>query len=342
MKYWLHRISHHAETSYPLLEQEYLSIGFSDFSNTEFINKTRQEGWEFFENSIQECWKSKPRTRHNLWRFIVEMKKGDRVLIPSWGDFSLYEIIDDLPVPIGNVDISNLKTWSNEEIIKKDDLLYKKDSDQLIDLGFVRKVKLINKDISRYEYADSVLTKRMKIRSTNADISDLVENVQNALNAFKIKQPISIHSKILEETRNNVLAIIKKELNPDKFESLIKWYFQKIGASEVYIPPKNEREKQGDADVVAVFETIKIVIYVQAKFHDGETSVWATRQINEYKNNKESMDDGYSKIAWVVSTADNFSQECKDLAKEHHVLLFNGDNFTTLILEAGIGDLNNL
>ncbi|MFQ5650843.1 MAG: hypothetical protein ACE5IY_12950 [bacterium] len=193
MKYWLHRISHHAETSYPLLEQEYLSIGFSDFSNTEFINKTRQEGWEFFEKSIQECWKSKPRTRHNLWRFIAEMKKGDRVLVPSWGEFSLFEIIDDLPVPIGNVDISNLKTWN-----------------------------------------------------------------------------------------------------------------------------------------------------VQAKFHDGETSDWATRQIIEYKNNKESMDVGYSKIAWVVSTADNFSQQCKYLAKEHHVALFNGDDFTTLLLEAGIGDLNNL
>ena len=29
--YWIHRISHIAEISYPLLENNYLSYGFSDF-----------------------------------------------------------------------------------------------------------------------------------------------------------------------------------------------------------------------------------------------------------------------------------------------------------------------
>ena len=32
MKYWLHRISHEAKVSYPLLESGYLSIGWSDMA----------------------------------------------------------------------------------------------------------------------------------------------------------------------------------------------------------------------------------------------------------------------------------------------------------------------
>ena len=38
--YWLHRISHNSEASYPLLEEGYLSIGFSNyFSNEEFLEE---------------------------------------------------------------------------------------------------------------------------------------------------------------------------------------------------------------------------------------------------------------------------------------------------------------
>ena len=42
-QYWLHRISHHKEVSYPLLDNNMLSIGFSDFSNQEFIDDVLRE-----------------------------------------------------------------------------------------------------------------------------------------------------------------------------------------------------------------------------------------------------------------------------------------------------------
>ena len=38
---WLHRISHQREISYPLLENNYLSIGFSKLCNSEFIADTK-------------------------------------------------------------------------------------------------------------------------------------------------------------------------------------------------------------------------------------------------------------------------------------------------------------
>lgn len=45
--YWIHRISHFAEISYPLLDNNYLSYGFSYFENDGFIEGVR--------NSSQTC-----------------------------------------------------------------------------------------------------------------------------------------------------------------------------------------------------------------------------------------------------------------------------------------------
>jgi hypothetical protein len=52
------------------------------------------------------------------------------------------------------------------------------------------------------------------------------------------------------------------------------------------------------------------------------------------------MDDGYSKIYWVISSADNFSKESYDFAKEAKVQLVDGKQFATMLLEAGILNLD--
>jgi hypothetical protein len=43
MQYWLHRIAYLQGVSYPLLEKGYLSIGFSDFSDEDFIEKVSEQ-----------------------------------------------------------------------------------------------------------------------------------------------------------------------------------------------------------------------------------------------------------------------------------------------------------
>jgi predicted Mrr-cat superfamily restriction endonuclease len=349
MNYWLHRISHHAEVSYPLLEKGYLSIGWSDFSTPEFIAEVCSEnGWLNFEKHFEE-W-GYPRNRYNLWRFIVEMKKGDWVVVPSWGTFSVFEIEDDIVLSIPLlINLFAIKDWSGNTIeIGENGYLYNtgikddKNENLLIDLGFFRKVKPIAIGISRYEYADAALTSRMKIRQTNSDISDLKESVEKALTAFKKEKPLNIYSQIVEKASQQILDTIQSELTPDKFESLVKWYFERIGATNVYIPSKNENGKEGDADVVATFEFIKTIIYTQVKFYSGETSSWAIEQITDYKSQKDrdGIDDGYSKIAWVISSSDGFSDEARNKAKEANIQLFDGKTFATMLLEAGIANLN--
>lgn len=345
MNYWLHRISHHAEVSYPLLDKNLLSIGFSDFASQEFIDAVLkgdswEKRWQTLEEKFDEAWGNRPRTRHNLWRFIEGFKKGDRIVVPSWGVFSVYELVSEKPQPISNLNTENLKDWHKHPLTMENGLL--KRGDNLIDLGFYWEVKPIAKNMSRKDFADSALTARMKIRTTNTNIFNLKESVEKAIISFEKDKPINLYSEILEKITPQVLRSLKSELNPDKFENLVKFYFERNGATDVYIPAKNEKGKEGDADVIAIFEPLKTIIYAQVKFHKikSETNKWAVEQIKDYRNNKETMDDDYSKIAWVITSASGFTEESKKLAQEENIQLIDGNRFSEMLIEAGILDLN--
>ena len=91
---------------------------------------------------------------------------------------------------------------------------------------------------------------------------------------------------------------------------------------------------------MATFEPIRTIIYVQAKHHVGTTGEWAVEQIASYAENKElSREDDYTKIPWVISTALEFSPECRDKAKRNQVHLVSGKELATRMLEVGLADL---
>lgn len=338
MNYWLHRISHHAELSYPLLENGYLTIGFSDFTNEIIIDKVVENDSNYFNNKFQELWGRVPRTRHNLWNFL-KMSKGDIVIVPSWGTFYVCEITDDRPLLIGETFSEGLKSWGDNKVSTNGTHLIDENG-KVYDLGFARQVKVLFKQISRDKFADANLTSRMKIRQTNCDISDLKLSIEKSIENYKENKPIHLHSIIMDRTASIVLDAIQNELNPDKFEKLVKTYFKNIGANEVSIPAKNERNKAGDADIVAVFENIKLIIYTQAKFQKDQISEWGTTQILDYITNKESIDDGYNKVAWVITTANTFNEKAENLAKENEIQLINGLEFSKMLLNVGINLLN--
>jgi hypothetical protein len=336
MNYWLHRISHCANISYPLLDKGFLTIGFSDFINTNIINDVLEENFQNVEKLFQEKWgNSRPRIRYNLYNFF-NMKKGDIVIVPKSYCFDVCEIIDDKPSFIEEAYSDDLKDWTQNPILMKDGYLFL--NDKQIDLGFSRRIKILHKEISRYKFADAKLTSRMKIRQTNADITGLKESIDGSIKNFIDNKSIDLNSIITEKTAPIVLFSIRENLNPDKLERLIEVYFKTIGADEVYIPPKNER-KEGDVDVTATFENIKLVIYVQAKFHKGNTSDWAVNQVLDYVNYKEDEDDGYNKIAWVISSADKFNENAINKAKENNIRLINGLEFSEMLLNVGIKNI---
>jgi len=346
--YWMHRISHHANISRPLLrDYGYLSIGFSDFVGVEnFIDNIINKDNNYLDQITKKVWGKKPRIRKNLSRFI-KMAKGDWVLVPGRGDFSIYEIEDEKAAVISALDNVFKKEYDRKGLKIIDSKLYKANEgikERLIDLGFVRKVKPIEVGISRKKYADASLTKRLKFRGTNAKISDLANNIKDAQNAFLQNSPINLHSQIEEVISEKVLNIIRTKLNPDKWEALIKTYFEKCGADSVEIPPKKNRNK-GDADVISVFEKIKTIVYVQAKFHDKDTKpAEAVRQVYEFVNNFDIQEknEEYSIIKWVITSADSFAEHDKDEILEKNIKLITGKEFTQMLLDLGISGLSGI
>ena len=344
MTYYLHRISHCDYLAYPLLERGILSTGWSDFAKREFIRYHQEKSWEEVPQAIeQDPDYGKMRGRFCLQRFL-RMNVGDRVVVPSWGTFHVYEIVSDERLIAEGLDLCGLKTWDRHSVRREEGHLYEDRGSQQqrhIDLGFFRRVREVAKNISRSDYADSKLSSRLKVRQTNVEINDIRKSVEQALSGWKNGKPINLASEIIKKCADEVLNLIKEKLNQDKLEKLIKRYFERIGASWAVIPAKNEPDKKGDADIVATFEPIRTIIYVQAKYHDGTTDAWAVEQINSYVKNKElGPGDDYTRIPWVISTATDFSTDCKVKARQHQVHLVNGTDLATRLLEAGMAGLD--
>lgn len=342
--YWIHRISYYAEISHPLLEQNYLSYGFSDFEFDGFIEKVRgKDGWDYMEQTFLEYWGELPRNRYQLWHFIQDMKVGDWVIVPTNYEFSICEILEDEPLLVKDIRDVEIRDWNNKLINRDENGYLVDDKGEKIDLGFARRIKMIASGISRYDYADAPLSSRLKIRQTNADVSDLEDSVLKALDNFKNNKAINLKTEI-SDFIPQLHKKIQTMLTPDKFESLVKLYFEKSGANSAYIPPKNPAGKQGveDVDVIATFDLLKTIYNVQVKHHSGETDSWATEQISQLQrmNQGDRQDDGYTRVYWVLSSADSFSDACVKMAKEANIQLIDGKMFAAMLLDAGLMNID--
>ena len=349
MKYWLHRISHHAEASWPLLDKGVLTIGFSDLSNDAFLKKAMSarevSDWD---TDVKSAYGGLLRSRHSLWRFLKGMSDVDLVLVPGLVGSRTYSVyrIDGGPRLVSDIQLNGVETWQGAKVTKAKYGLLEADG-ALLDLGFYRQVSVHSicgrdaKDISRSDYADSALTARMKLRGTNADISDLKRNLDNALRAYGKEEPLRIYSHAINEIAPKLLSSIQEQLGrPEKLEELVKWYFERLGAN-ARIPPKKERSKEGDADVIAVLDSLRLTIYVQAKFHGGRTDTEAVRQVIEYARWKKEKNSSEHAVAlWVISTAKNFTRECRKQAEEAEVVLVSGPEFARMLLNAGLERLD--
>ena len=342
MKYWLHRITggdNALAFAHPLLfTHHFLSIGWSDFSSDAFVMQVQTEGETAIGSAMQaEGW-GLPKNRWNLWRFIHEMKKGDIVLVPTSHEFSLFEIEDDVVFSNESIDSSVFVDWNNKKAIRQEDGYYYNEDGLLIDLGFYRRVKPILYNIPRMGFADQKLISRMKIRQTNADISDLMDSIENARKAYEEHKPINLKERIIEETAPKLLTLIENLTSADSFENHVEWYLKSLGA-RTEIPCKNSPDKgEGDADVIGYFENIKTAIMVQVKKHEGVTDEWAIQQIKAYKTN-HTYDDYHTQM-WVISTCEHYSPKAMNEAAEADVRLITGIEFATMILNAGLEGLN--
>lgn len=348
MNYYLHRISHEAQWSYPLLEQKgLLSIGWADFGIRKGFVSEHEDDWSKVPRTIEDEW-GKVKSRFCLQRFL-EMKKGDRVVVPTWGAFHLYEVFDDERLVAAQIDVGGLhNSQQHAAEVGDDGYLYNSKSGKNVDLGFFRRVKVVARSISRADYADADLTRRMKVRLTNVNVTDLKQSIEYAIREHEAQSPINAHQLIVTECAQTVLDTIVRKMNPSKFESLIRSYLEHQGAS-AFIPPKNDSGKKGDADIIATFEPLRLIVYVQAKYHrlsEGETDEWAVEQVDEYMREKKVADgygagEQYASLAWAVSSGE-FSAKSVEMAQVAGIRLIGGIEFSKMLLDAGVAHLKGL
>ena len=244
MKYWLHRNTGGAYAepySRPLLEKGYLSIGWMGLSNDKNKDDILNQGWSAVNKIMVDNGWELSRNRFCLSRFISEMRKGDLVVVPSPGRFSIYEIADDCVLSNESM---NQDIYSDVNGI----LASRKDADgyfafvnnegKEIDLGFYRRVKPLLLDLSRNNGIDHALCTKMKTLKTNIEITDvgyaidklldvtakdaetkIVPNVYNTQSLLSLNLSIPIYQRPYVWTTSNVelmLSDIKKSIDQGK------------------------------------------------------------------------------------------------------------------------------
>jgi len=336
----MHRIGHDYNVAKKLLDKGYLSTGFSG------------EGLKLFEAAVardkekyyvicdeiymgQEWWAGKKVKHRQPYRFLT-LNVGDIVVTPLWnGKFSILEVLG-APEKIIDFDISVLGAGNGQLYIKDGFLL---DGDRQVDLGFVIPVKAVasKSDISRADYADSHLTSRMKFQQTNIYMDDIKDSIDGVIAA---KEPLNFYNTAVESMSGEFLKVIRDELNPDKFEKLVKWFMDKQGFKARIAANERGKKDNADADIVADNELLKLVIQIQAKHHKGITDDWAVEQISRYGEQK-SLDNDNTYIQWVISTADDYSEEAKNKSIEKNVRLIDGPTFARMLIDAGVDNIND-
>lgn len=332
--YWIHRITggvNGQQLSYELLHKhQLLSIGWADFSNGENMFAIMQNGDAVLKKIYQTAGWRLSRSRWCLIHFLKDMKCGDYVVVPTYKHFQVFEIVGESPLWVDQI-VNDLP--ENYTLIDKNGHKYIKDkNDRIVDVGFFWQVRPICDSLSREDYAESNLVSRMKVRMATANISDISDSVDAAI---RRERPIDSKAEIIKRTSSVVHEQISKFVTPNKFEKLVEWYLYKIGADLVSTPAKNySPTEEGDADKVAVFERLKLVVLVQVKNHEGTTGEWAVTQISSFDTHNEFK--GYTKVMWVVSSAKSFSNSAKEQAEEKGVRLINGEDFAKMIVEEGL------
>lgn len=347
---WLHRNNHNGDTAWKILGfddegkftdplgkgEYYISVGcYSRKLKKESYERIKNQWAEFEKICFTELYDGeRPKYRYSLWRFLFEFNLGDILLVPgNHKDFHVFRITSEKPVLRDEI------KDQYPEIVFDDEH----------DFHYFWKVEPIRVRMSRYLLADAALVSRMKIRGTtsqlkNVDEKDYKASLTKAVTLERLSPESEMNEAINhEEDRNKkieaLMKSLKRNIDSDKFEELIKAYLKKKGADMATRLPKNTPGEK-DADVEAVFEALRVKVYVQAKKHDKTVNLEkALKQISEYR--KENEEAGYTCLYWVIYSSLNEPETEKyDAEKYEDIRVISGMEFGGMLLDAGISGID--
>ena len=338
--YMVRMLNYEREYSSKLFyDYDYISIGWSFFNeayNGDYLTiyNNYEDKEELLRKTLEKTGCSLERrkvARHRTLHKFLEMKIGDIVIIPDYGTFNIVEI-QSKPILFNKI---KTECGFNEN--------------DNPDIGFVYKVKKVKNSlgesrIERKKFAEGALISRLKALNGFLIINDLKDAIEESKNNFLNNEVLILSEVIKEESRKNIIKALKKCLSANKFEIFLTNLMKKLGADKVDIPSKNDKtnalENCADVDIVAIFEKLKHIIYIQAKFHDGKTSDWAIKQLDTY-DGERNIESDYTTAYWAITTAE-FSEQAKEQAKNSNknIRLIDKIELADLILSIGTENLD--
>jgi hypothetical protein len=171
----------------------------------------------------------------------------------------------------------------------------------------------------------------------------VIRQLDDSPNMTFAVSPLEEHlSGLLDRVLESLKIDLRRTLNPNNsdlsFESLCERLLVKSGYTVV---GRNVFDGEGgDVDIhctrkradASPFETGDVTLFVQVKKHEGITDEIAVHQLVEMMS-KDTSADGC-----VMSLAEDFSHEAKELAEQNDILLMNGTAVCKLALRGMLGD----
>lgn len=274
--------------------------------------------WQFREVVKEAYYPDEPGYRDagavagQLWRFIREMAEDDHIVVPHGGEFFVAKIAGPL-------------IYRPE---KTDD-----------HSAFRRPVEWLNRaqPIPRAK-ALAALQSRMKIRQTCADATDLVEEIQDALDLAGGGEErnfgVDLRSRLIEQAKREMTS---GRMDSFGFERLLATLLRSLGAAEVRIVARSQDK---GADIVATFSlagTFSFRLAVQAKHYRADPPVGA-QVVDQLVSGMEAEQ---ASLGWVA-TSGAFSPEAVErkaqLEEERgfQIELIDGDQLAAMIIEGGL------
>lgn len=249
----------------------------------------------------------------HLWRFLREMKVDDLVVVPHGSKFYVAQITGD--------------AYYSEEGAARD-------------AAFRRPVRWMNdkKAIPR-GFAKAPLISRMKVYGATAEATDLIDEIQDALERTAKGEKPSFQEELQKTLTGMVVEKLRTgHMDSFAFEHLIKDLLKSMGAQTAEVVA---RRRDKGADVIATFrvaETFSYKLAVQAKHWDARMPVGpaVVQQLIE------GIEDAGADLGMVI-TSGIISEKAYDCASAYteetgvRIELVDGDQFAKLLIEQGIG-----
>ena len=298
------------------MKNDIVGIGWAECDQLGLI--TDWDGFKQHLASKYTDYQASPRALGNAagscWRFIHDIGKNDLIVIPVQDGFLAAETTED-------------NSFYSPEHVS-------------IDFAWRRNIKwLISSPIPR-SHADNLLRRRLKARQTCVEASDLIDPI---LKALEQKSPLRFAESVKAASMPIIYEKLATTIDDLGLEKLVALLASANGATATV--QAKQQHSTGDFDVIATHdlcianEEASIKVAYQVKQHEGVSGSKAVQQLIDRLLEEDASG---IHICVVVSTAEEFSQNAQELAKNNDIVLIDRKGLAEWIMDVGLEKLQGL